>query len=54
MKLVCTEESCTSEIFTVHIVVGPDGEVAESIRKMDGDYFECCECHSEAKWVEHE
>lgn len=51
-RLKCTQEDCESEIFTVNITVGPDGEVAETPHKIPGEYFICCECHSEAEWVE--
>ncbi len=50
-KLKCKTEECNSSAFTVHIVVDIFGDLAETPRKIEGEYFECCECYNTAEWV---
>jgi len=52
--LQCTESGCPSMIFTVNLTVGPYGDLAEQPEAIDGEYFVCCECHSEGMWVDDE
>lgn len=49
--LKCKTEGCDPSGFTVHIVVDIFGDLAETLRKIEGEYFECCECHNTAEWV---
>jgi len=53
MHLECTnEDGCKSETFTINLIVGNKGEMAEATYKIPGECFECCECHDEAEWVD--
>ena len=57
-KLRCTNEECEGQnedpIFNLNVTVGQDGDLAESTKKIEGHYFVCCYCFSDAKWVEVE
>jgi len=58
MKLHCLNEECSSNtngdapLFTVNMTVDEDGDACESARKIDGEYFTCCYCESNAEWLE--
>jgi len=54
MKIKCSNPECDgkdSPSFNVTIVVDEDKEVAENIKKIDAEYFECCHCGSDAEDV---
>lgn len=60
MKLKCTNPDCESNcngqsaMFTADLTVDDNGQIAESVTKIDGSYFECCFCNSNAKWTDEE
>jgi len=60
MKLRCLNPECESNtgndspLFTVNMTVDEDGDACESARKIDGMYFTCCYCQSNAEWIKEE
>jgi len=55
--LRCTDEDCESHkddnhIFNANVTLDDDGTLAENTAKIEGRYFECVYCNSEAKWIE--
>ena len=53
--LQCKDPECARENegpFSAHVSVDRDGGLAENVREIPGDQFECCICQSPAEWVD--
>ena len=60
MMLLCSNEDCASRVgdetryFNINVTVDEDRDVAESLRKVEAQYFTCVYCNSDAEDVGEE